>query len=330
MGLRHAAALALLSLLLVPLAVADASPVELVADPPTLRLTAGGAADVHVMATNRGDRPVDVRVDLRDTVFPADARPGSGVAVTIPGGEAAQRLHLAPGASGRVAMQVKASGGSPVGALADLIVVATQEDDATAQTVVHVEVGDLPAGTRAAQLVAASGVGAAVAMAAGVLALLPAARGAALAPFVALYSRVADREALAQETRRRIHDVIAASPGVGQAQLLRRAGVGAGALTRHLRVLERAGLVVVRRRGTRRALYPSHHPDARVPHRATSDAQERVLAALSPAPLTQRELAERLGLSQQGVSHHVRRLERLGLVRALAGGRAPARWARAS
>jgi DNA-binding MarR family transcriptional regulator len=49
--------------------------------------------------------------------------------------------------------------------------------------------------------------------------------------------------------------------------------------------------------------------------------QQRVVDLLGEAPLTQGELAERLGLSQQGLNHHVKSLERAGHIKAVYDGR---------
>ncbi|HEX2021819.1 MAG TPA: helix-turn-helix domain-containing protein, partial [Candidatus Thermoplasmatota archaeon] len=49
-----------------------------------------------------------------------------------------------------------------------------------------------------------------------------------------------------------------------------------------------------------------------VPTQALTPMQARILAILDERPLTQKDLAARLGLTQQGVNYHVKTLERKG------------------
>lgn len=56
-------------------------------------------------------------------------------------------------------------------------------------------------------------------------------------------------DALAQETRRRIFDHVAAHPGQHMRELQRRLGMSAGTLEYHLHVLTREGLLAERRQG---------------------------------------------------------------------------------
>jgi DNA-binding transcriptional ArsR family regulator len=100
-----------------------------------------------------------------------------------------------------------------------------------------------------------------------------------------------------------------------------------GAIVHHLRALERAGSVTSRREGAYRRFYVTGAPESRPAPTTTfqvvplTPAQQRVVEALAGGPLTQADLAERLGLSQQGVGHHVKALERAGHVQAEYDGR---------
>lgn len=141
-------------------------------------------------------------------------------------------------------------------------------------------------------------------------ALHPRWRGALGLPLLPLYSRLRPDALPPNERRERILAIVRARGAVGYAELLREAGVGASVLVHHLRVLERAQLVQTRRVGIRRAICAvgiEAPPELRA-------ASARVLDALRGGPLTQREVVERVGLSQQGVSYHLQNLRRAGAV----------------
>ena len=159
-------------------------------------------------------------------------------------------------------------------------------------------------------------VGAGGAAGAGLGALLvwrPEIRGALALPFIGLYTRLRRADALSNAKRERIYALVRETPGIGYAEMMRATKLGAGVLVHHLRILEREKLVVSRRYGLRRRIFPAG--DATAAAASPSAAQERVLDALRSAPLTQSELRERLELSQQGVSYHIQRLAREGRIR---------------
>lgn len=68
----------------------------------------------------------------------------------------------------------------------------------------------------------------------------------------ALYSRIARHRALEQATRRRIHDAIAAQPGIRVGTLQNLLGLNYNTVLRHVRVLARCGLVEASGAGQRR------------------------------------------------------------------------------
>lgn len=140
------------------------------------------------------------------------------------------------------------------------------------------------------------------------------ARYLALAPLAGLYTRLARSKVLDHETRDRIHELVLATPGIRYGELKRVTGLNAGALVHHLRTLERHQLVTSRREGTNRHFYPVGR---RVPEPAPAPVtpmQARILDLLPEGGLTQREIAERVGLTQQGANYHVKTLERAGRV----------------
>ncbi len=146
-------------------------------------------------------------------------------------------------------------------------------------------------------------------------------RWALLAPFAALYTRLAAPDLLDHEVRREIHALVAAEPGIHLGELQRRAALPTGALLHHLRMLERAQLVASRREGAWRRFYPAGGAPRGEPASGASPAQAQVLALLREGPLAQPEIARRLGISQQGANHHVKALERRGAVVVVREGR---------
>lgn len=142
---------------------------------------------------------------------------------------------------------------------------------------------------------------------------------------VALYARIAKSDTLQHEGRESLRRMIEASPGICYSDLKRETGMNTGAIVHHLRTLERAGFVTSRREGAFRRFYAvgsaPQRPELVRVDGALTPAQARVVDALRAEPLTQGQLAERLGLSQQGTSHHVKALERSGHIEAYFDGR---------
>lgn len=176
----------------------------------------------------------------------------------------------------------------------------------------------------AASLIAASAASVAGALA---LARREAWRYAILAPFVRLYSRLARGDALDHATRDRLVALVAERPGITYTGLLRATGWNRGVLLHHAHVLERHRLLQSRREGAHRRFYPAGERMPAPPDAPATSAEERLLVLLAGEPLTQREIAERLGVSQQGASYHLVRLARKGLVHERRDGR-KRRWER--
>lgn len=138
-------------------------------------------------------------------------------------------------------------------------------------------------------------------------------RFAAAALLSPLYSRLKKASLLDQPTRERVHAVVAHAPGISFVEILRVTGLASGVAFHHLRMLEKHGAVASRREGTRRRFYPV---GARLPPAdPLSAARARILGFVERAGgATQGELASALGLTQQGVSYHLKALERTGHV----------------
>lgn len=142
-----------------------------------------------------------------------------------------------------------------------------------------------------------------------------------------LYSRISRGRALVNENRARLHGLIRDEPGVTAAELTRRVGLARMVVRHHLQLLEAHGLVT-RRRDGRRQRYFIQGTDEDAPRFVlATDGRRRVFDALvrADAPLTQRDLTERTGLSQRLVSYHLARLEEAGGV--MADAATPRRYA---
>ncbi|MFA5860697.1 MAG: ArsR family transcriptional regulator [Candidatus Thermoplasmatota archaeon] len=142
----------------------------------------------------------------------------------------------------------------------------------------------------------------------------------------ALYTRTTRGQTLDHPARESLHKRIASEPGVCYTDLKRDTGLTTGVLVHHLRALERAGYLSSRKEGAFRRFYAAGSAPAPAPKSVTYVApltpmQSRVLELVRERPMTQAELGERLGITQQGVSHHVKSLERAGHVAAVYDGR---------
>lgn len=133
-------------------------------------------------------------------------------------------------------------------------------------------------------------------------------------PFVGLYTRLAKTEVLDHKTRERIHQLIVEEPGIHYSAIKDAMKLNAGALVHHLRTLERHQLVASRREGVLRRYYPTGARLPAAPAVPLTPMQQRILDMLDREPRSQKALAAELGLSQQGISYHVKTLERKGVL----------------
>lgn len=124
-----------------------------------------------------------------------------------------------------------------------------------------------------------------------------------------LFSRIARRDSLLNETRQRILQIVRERPGVHLRALSRATGVPwAGALLYHLGVLQRADLIRLERHGKRVLVVPSGVEPTAAFALASRGEAGAVYDAVVSGCSTQAELQKCLGISIQLTSHHVRRL----------------------
>src|SRR5581483_3067714 len=156
------------------------------------------------------------------------------------------------------------------------------------------EAQDATALGRAATPAALAGLALAAALA---LALLRGASG-----WVA-YSRIRRDDALENPTRRLVFEHVKANPGVGARAMARALGLAQSVVRHHVVVLEGHAFVTSRRVGARRGYFAAGAPEQTLPPGATRARVEAILA--SGEACTQKEIAQKLGLSERLVSYHL-------------------------
>lgn len=135
-----------------------------------------------------------------------------------------------------------------------------------------------------------------------------------------LFSRF-DRDSAADHPRRQeVLAAVEASPGISLNELGRRTEIPKGALTHHLRVLERHGLLTSRRERIWTRFFPPNVVRRRVAIVTTRQEDVTQLLAREPG-LSQTDLAARLGLQRKAAQYHLDRLEQAGIVRSDRSGR---------
>lgn len=151
-----------------------------------------------------------------------------------------------------------------------------------------------------------------------------AALGVTVAVLVAaLYARVIHARVLAHPKRRKIYEIIAASPGIGISALVPRADVARNAVEHHIRHLKRHGFIVVRKVGAGHFCFtPESCPtnEALVVEAALRDeTRRRVARTLLHGPATQKAIGEQTALAQRLVAYHLACLGKAGLATVIDG-----------
>ena len=125
------------------------------------------------------------------------------------------------------------------------------------------------------------------------------------------------------ERRSEILDTIRRNPGITFRGLARELGIGIGDLQYHLRRLEKEGKVFSRKVGRRRYIFPRglEEEAQRLLIAISTETRRNILLLLMERPMSQKELSERLKVSQPTVSYHMNELLRLGVVKAERSGK---------
>lgn len=128
-----------------------------------------------------------------------------------------------------------------------------------------------------------------------------------------LYARIRPRAVMEHPMRERMARVVHERPGLTIRELQRELDLANGAMTHHLRTLEKAALLRVVSDGMLRRVYPAGH--ARV--EPVPPLADRVLEVLQArGETTPSQIAEALGVSRQSVHYHLQKMVREGKLRA--------------
>jgi DNA-binding transcriptional ArsR family regulator len=140
-----------------------------------------------------------------------------------------------------------------------------------------------------------------------------------VAPLLPSFSRIEDDQLTAHPARRAALEVIQANPGATIQDIQQALGLAWGTTVHHLRRLDRAGLIAVRRDGARRG----HWPLGQAPPRDGLSTADRAVAALvkSSPGLTQKDIARLVGVGAPAACKRLGRLEEGGLVTQVREGR---------
>lgn len=144
--------------------------------------------------------------------------------------------------------------------------------------------------------------------------------------FLPLYTRLAPSQMLANEQRSRVYEHVRAHPGAHPSLIADTLHLGWGTVVYHLGRLEGSQLVVARAAHNRKCYFvvgSELDQDARTAVAAMAHDKARLIVdtvRLAPG-ITQKELSERVGMSQALASWHVKRLVESGVLLATRDGR---------
>jgi predicted transcriptional regulator/uncharacterized membrane protein len=133
--------------------------------------------------------------------------------------------------------------------------------------------------------------------------------------FIPLYTKIKKDRVLDHYLRGKIHGYIIANPGEHYNAIKEQLNVTNGALSYHLRVLEREHYVRSRMDGIYKRFYPA---DMKLPttQRNISSFQEVILTIVKNTQgLSQKDIAKRIGASSQVINYHIKILEESDLIR---------------
>jgi predicted transcriptional regulator len=137
-----------------------------------------------------------------------------------------------------------------------------------------------------------------------------------------LYSKIKRERVLDHFRRGQIYGYIVANPGEHYNAIKNALRVTNGSLAHHLKTLERENFIKSKRFGLYRRFYPANY---RIPEEGEfrlNEVQKNIVGLLRERPgLSQKEIADALGVSPPTVNYHVTILADRGLLRILRRGR---------
>ena len=135
-----------------------------------------------------------------------------------------------------------------------------------------------------------------------------------------LYTRIKKKHVLDHFTRGRIYGYIEANPGAHYNIIRDALAVNNGSLTYHLRMLEKTEYINSKKAGKCRYFYPASLNISE--KNGLSNLQNSILEKIVEAPdITQKEIADETGVSQQVISYNVKKMIKNGVVKIRKDGR---------
>jgi predicted transcriptional regulator len=135
-----------------------------------------------------------------------------------------------------------------------------------------------------------------------------------------LYTRIKKKHVLDHFTRGRIYGYIESNPGAHYNVIRDALNLNNGSLTYHLRMLEKTEYINSKKAGKCRYFYPASLNISE--KNGLSNLQNSILEKIVEAPdITQKEIADETGVSQQVISYNVKKMIKNGVVKAKKNGR---------
>lgn len=133
---------------------------------------------------------------------------------------------------------------------------------------------------------------------------------------VPLFTRINKEEALESPVREEINGYIKENPGAHYNKIKKNLEIGNGTLAHHLRILEKTGFITSRTEGFRyRLFYPIGLELPKVKKYILNDQQKEILEIITQnRGITQKEIVNLLGESQQKISYNLKELERVNRI----------------
>jgi len=131
---------------------------------------------------------------------------------------------------------------------------------------------------------------------------------------IPLYTKLMKDRVLDHYLRGKIHGYIIANPGEHYNAIKEQLDVTNGALSYHLRVLEREGYIRSRMDGMYKRFYPSEMKLPRSTHRISSFQEVILTIVKNNHGVSQKDIARRIGVSSQVINYHIKLLEDARLI----------------
>ncbi len=116
--------------------------------------------------------------------------------------------------------------------------------------------------------------------------------------------------------REEILQYIYKNPGITFRRLAEELGIGIGNLQYHLYQLEKENKIVSKKLGGKRYIFPKEFEKEYEPLliAISNETQRKILLLLAEREMNQREIAEKLRLTQATINYHMNVLNKLGLI----------------